>query len=174
VQHVAQTDKLVIAAEKAQEELGEGPCLSVIWRQETYKIADMASETRWPRFSSKALALGIQSMLCFRLFADGDLGALNLYSREPNAFTDESEHIGVLFASHAAIALKGAQQEDQIAGILRTRDLIGQAKGVLMERHRIDGQSAFAILLDASQKTNVKLSEVARYVAGSTVDERAS
>jgi ANTAR domain len=44
------------------------------------------------------------------------------------------------------------------------RDLIGQAKGILMERHRITADAAFALLAEASQHKNVKLTEVAAHL----------
>ncbi len=164
VESVAATDQLVIDADKAQQEEDEGPCLSVIWRRATFKIDDMEAETRWPRFTRRALDLGVRSMLSFRLFADGDLGALNLFSRAAHSFDDESLHVGLLFATHAAIALKGAQQERQLSETLQTRDLIGQAKGILMERHDTDAHSAFKMLVTTSQNANVKLVEVARFL----------
>jgi transcriptional regulator with GAF, ATPase, and Fis domain len=168
IESVARTDLLMVEADKAQEETGEGPRLSVIWKQATFKIDDMETETRWPRFSKRALGLGVRSMLSFQLFVDEDsLGALNLLSKSPAAFGAESEHIGLLFASHAAIALRSAQQARQLAETLSTRDLIGQAKGILMERHHIDGHDAFQMLIRASQNANVKLAEVARYISQS-------
>jgi GAF domain-containing protein len=166
IESVARTDSLVVDSDKAQEETGEGPCLSVIWRRATFKIDDMESETRWPRFSQRAVALGVRSMLSFQLFVENDnLGALNLLSRSTFAFDAESEHVGLLFAAHAAIALRGAQQATQLEEILGTRDLIGQAKGILMERHHIDANEAFEMLIRASQNSNIKLAEVARYIS---------
>ena len=124
----------------------------------------METETRWPRFTRRAFDLGVRSMLSFQLFTDDSLGALNLFSRESHAFTAESEHVGTLFASHAAIALRGAQQEKQLNETLVTRDLIGQAKGILMERHQIDGHTAFEMLVKASQNSNTKLIDVATFL----------
>jgi hypothetical protein len=100
--------------------------------------------------------------LSFQLYVQGDnLGALNLYSREPNSFDEESEHVGVLFAAHAALAYSAAQTEAQLNVAVSTRDLIGQAKGILIERHHITGDRAFAALVRISQDTNRKLRDVA-------------
>jgi transcriptional regulator with GAF, ATPase, and Fis domain len=132
----AWTDELVRATDTAQYETGQGPCLKTIAVQQTVRVSDMASDDRWPEFAKRAVRLGVGSMLSFQLYVVGDnLGALNLYSREPAAFDDESEHVGLLFASHAAVAMAGAQRNEQLNRALGTRDLIGQAKGILMERH---------------------------------------
>jgi len=105
-------------------------------------------------------------MLSFQLYVEGDnLGALNLYSREPNAFDDESEHIGLLFASHAAVAFADAQKLDQLNSAVETRDLIGQAKGILMERYQISAEQAFRVLTRVSQQRNRKLRDLAAELA---------
>ncbi|HYP46035.1 MAG TPA: GAF and ANTAR domain-containing protein [Propionibacteriaceae bacterium] len=145
-----------------QAEVGEGPCLDAVFTQRLVRVPDMSKEQRWPRFAGRAAEAGAASMLSLRLWVEGDnLGALNLYSRKPHAFDDESEEVGLLFASHAAVALAGAQKQDQLAASMATRDLIGQAKGMLMERYQIDAQRAFAVMVRVSQDSNRKLRDVA-------------
>jgi putative methionine-R-sulfoxide reductase with GAF domain len=149
-----------------QAETGEGPCLDATYEQRVVQVPDMRSETRWPHFARRAAEAGAASMLSFQLWVDGDnLGALNLYGREPNAFGEESVQIGLLFVSHAAVAMAGAQKQDQLLSGLDARDLIGQAKGILMERYKVDAQKAFALLVRASQHTNRKLRDVAAELA---------
>jgi AmiR/NasT family two-component response regulator len=46
------------------------------------------------------------------------------------------------------------------------RDVIGQAKGILMERHGIGAEDAFQRLVKISQDTNTKLHEIAAMVTG--------
>ncbi|HEV2088819.1 MAG TPA: GAF and ANTAR domain-containing protein, partial [Cryptosporangiaceae bacterium] len=158
----AATDPTVEAVDQAQYETGEGPCLDALYEHRTIRLPDMAAEARWPKFTARIAGLGVHSMLSFQLFVAGDnLGALNLYARTENAFDDESDHIGLLFASHAAVALAGAQREEQLVAGMHTRDLIGQAKGILMERYKLTGDQAFALLIRSSQTLNVKLREVA-------------
>lgn len=121
---------------------------------------------RWPEFAARAHALGARSMLAIQLYVtDEDLGALNLHSTRLDAFTDESEQVGLLFAAHAAVAMIGAQQQEQLQTAISSRDLIGQAKGILMERYKIGAQEAFQLLVLASQTTNIKLLDVAEYLA---------
>ncbi len=101
-------------------------------------------------------------MLSFQLYVEGDnLGALNLYSRQPGSFDDESEHVGLLFASHAAIAASGARKQAGLAHSVATRQVIGQAQGILMEPHKITADQAFTLLVRVSQQRNTKLRELA-------------
>jgi GAF domain-containing protein len=145
-----------------QEETGEGPCLDATYEHQTVRVSDMAHEARWPKFSARALELGAASMLSFQLYVEGDkLGALNLYSRHPNSFDDDSEHIGLLFASHAAIAFADAEKVRHLRIAVSRRDLIGQAKGILMERYKIRADQAFSLLVRVSQDNNCKLYDVA-------------
>lgn len=145
-----------------QQRLGEGPCLDAIYEHETVRIDDIGSEDRWPRFSAEAPGLGMHSMLSFQLFVRGStLGALNLYAREPHAFDEESESVGLVFASHGAIALAGAQAEEHLRAAIASRDLIGQAKGILMERFKVTADDAFQLLALTSSRTNRKLVDIA-------------
>ncbi|MGI3781870.1 MAG: GAF and ANTAR domain-containing protein [Janthinobacterium lividum] len=145
-----------------QTEVGQGPCVDAAFRQRTVRVPDMSAERRWPEFARKAHDLGVGSMLAFQLFVVGDnLGALNLFSRAPDAFGDASEQIGLLFASLAAVALAEARKDDQLAEAVDTRDLIGQAKGLLMERYSIDAEQAFTVLWRISQTSQRKLHDLA-------------
>jgi GAF domain-containing protein len=151
-----------------QTEVGEGPCLDAVFEQRVVRVPDLTDETRWPRFADRAAAAGVGSMLSFQLWVEGDnLGALNLYARRPYAFDEESEQIGLLFVSHAAVAMADARTQDQLRQAVDARDLIGQAKGILMERYDIDSIRAFALLVQTSQHTNKKLRDVAAELASS-------
>ncbi|HWG98178.1 MAG TPA: GAF and ANTAR domain-containing protein [Pilimelia sp.] len=165
VRTVAGTDDLVYRVDQAQYDTGQGPCLDALYHQRTVRLADMASESRWPDFTHRAAGLGVRSMLSFQLYVEhDDLGALNLYAADAHAFDDESEQVGLLFATHAAIAMAGAQKEEQLTRAMAVRDVIGQAKGILVERHKITGDQAFRLLITASQTTNTRLVEVAAYL----------
>lgn len=149
-----------------QEEVRQGPCMDSAFDEVTVLVPDLRKEDRWPEFSRGAIRLGVASMLSFQLWVEGDnLGALNLMSRTPEAFDEESEHIGLLVAAHAAMAFSDTQKMDQLQDALTSRDLIGQAKGILMERYKIKAQQAFIVLTRASTTTNLKLSKVAEHLA---------
>ena len=162
IRTVATTGDLPCDVDQAQYEAGQGPCLTSLYQERIVSVPDVARDGRWPVFAAKATELEVASMLSFQLFVENDdLGALNLYSGEVNAFPDESEHVGSLFAGHAAIALASAQERKQLQAAVQTRDLIGQAKGILMERHQITADQAFAVLTRASQHTNTRLRDIA-------------
>lgn len=164
----AASDDVPGKVDAIQYEVGEGPCLDAIRDHEVFETGDLGREDRWPHFAIRAQReTGITSMLCFRLFVAGDtLGALNLYSKAAHAFGDESRTVGLVFAAHAAVALSSAIHDEQMEEALQSRDLIGQAKGILMAREGITADQAFDMLRRASQRLNVKL----RDVAGSIVN----
>lgn len=159
----AATADVVTAIDRVQYETGQGPCMQAIREHETVRVLDMTTESRWPDFLGRAVRLGVRGMLSFQLYVQRDnLGSLNLYADEPHAFTDESEYVGLLFASHAAVAMIGAKQRQHKDQALLMRDLIGQAKGILMERHHVTADQAFSLMVEASQRTNTRLAEIAQ------------
>ena len=162
VRTLAATDDLPRAVDQAQYETGQGPCLDTLYEQRTARIPEMAAEERWPAFAARAQELGVGSMLSVQLFVRGtDLGALNVFSAGVEALGEESEHVALLFASHAAVAMASAQEKKQLQSAIEFRDLIGQAKGMLMERFTITGEQAFRVLTRVSQHSNRKLRDVA-------------
>jgi GAF domain-containing protein len=162
----ASTGELSQRVDEMQNRLRQGPCLDAIWERETVRIEDMRVEERWPLYAAEAVELGVLSSLSFQLFVTGDnLGALNLYAGRPHAFTEESEDVGLVFAAHAAVALAGARHEFNLQRAASTRDLIGQAKGILMERFKLTAVQAFTVLSRTSQQTNRKLIDIAGELA---------
>ena len=161
----APSDGLVAELDQLQTDLSEGPCLSALRDHHTVHIDDMAGETRWPRFVRAANERGIRSLLAFQLFVrDENLGALNLYSDGVAAFTDESVIVGELLAQHAAVAMVGATEKAQFHTALASRDVIGQAKGILMHRDQLTAFQAFELLVRTSQNANMKVIHIARWV----------
>jgi GAF domain-containing protein len=150
----------------AQYATDEGPCLEAIREHETVLMDDLETETRWPAYREAALALGVRSMISFRLFVLEDtMGALDFYSGAPHTFARRAQLLGEVFASHAAVALKSAISETGLRAALDTRDVIGQAKGVLMERERLGPDEAFARLQRLSQDHHRPLREIAEDLA---------
>ena len=163
VESPAFTSERAAVIDRIQQEVGEGPLLSDVWDQEVISCADLATETRWGDWAPRASKeTGIQSMLCFRMFAQKNrLGALCLYSTLPNAFVYADVESGISLAAHTAIAVIVAQNDETKDIALDSRSLIGQATGIAMERYGIDAVRAFAVLKRISQDSNVKLHEVA-------------
>lgn len=168
---VAATSDLVKRLNDIEHELDEGPCVQAVLERRTYRIDDMSRDTRWRRFAAAAEAQGIRSMLGYRLFtSDRTLGALDLYSTKTNAFDADAEVVGELFAAHAAIALIGSSQKTEWRRALSSRDTIGMAKGILMQRDNITAEQAFTLLIATSQRQNIKVHDLATWLVGSTED----
>ncbi|MGY1666028.1 GAF and ANTAR domain-containing protein [Geodermatophilus sp. SYSU D00696] len=162
----AASDDRAERADHLQYDLEEGPCLDAIWEQETFQIDDMTAEERYPRWTrAVAEQTGIRSSLSLQLFTDAEqnsLGALNLYSPEPSAFDAETRGEALAFAAQAAVALRSAQIEENLRSGMATRNLIGMAQGIVMERLRLTPDQAFGVLSRLSQESNTKLRDVAR------------
>jgi transcriptional regulator with GAF, ATPase, and Fis domain len=166
------TGGLVREIDKHQYATGEGPCLTAALQHEPIvRSDDLSTDSRWPRFAPAAVSLGVRSMLSFQLYTDSGtgehdtIGALNIYAAEPDSFSDDSVHIGTLLAAHAAVAAAAAAKNTNLRIALQTRDTIGQAKGILMERYKITGDQAFDLLIAASQRTHRKLKDIAADLA---------
>jgi GAF domain-containing protein len=161
----AYSSRVAYDSDQAQYSTNEGPCLEAIREHHTVIIDDLETDERWPRYREAALALGVRSMISFRLFLLGDtMGALDFYSSRPHAFDERSQLLGQVFASHAAVALKAAISEAGSEAALRSRDVIGQAKGVLMAQERLTAAEAFERLRQRSQQLNRPVRELAREV----------
>jgi GAF domain-containing protein len=149
--------------DRLQQRLGDGPCVHAAKHQSVFRIEDTRQDERWPQFCAEAARLNVRSMLCVPLWVDErGLGALSLYADQAAAFSDLHERVTILLATFAALALAEAQRADQMHDALASRDVIGQAKGILMERHGVAADAAFGVLSRVSQAENMKLAEIAR------------
>lgn len=165
VETPAATDPLVEVVDSLQYQLGEGPCLSAIWVDETYVISDMTTEARWPRWATQASRLGIRSVLSVRLATPADvIGGLNLYSSQLNSYTENSIDVAHMYALHAATALEVSSEVDGLRSALQSRHTIGIAQGILMKRYNLDVDGSFALLKRLSQDENRKLRDVAAQI----------
>ena len=152
-----------VVLDQIQQRHREGPCLESAWEKKTIHLADLETDFRFPKYRKDALAeTPIRSVMAFQLFiADRTMGALNVYAEEPNAFDDESEEVGLIFATHSAVAWNSARRDEQLRQALQSRDAIGQAKGMIMERYGIGPIQAFEMLRKLSQDSNVPLTRIA-------------
>ena len=162
----ARTSDLVARIDQLQHDAGDGPCLTSLRDETTVRSDDLRTETRWPKFAAAAAELGIVSMLAVQLFVEGDnLGALNLFAEHAAAFDTADENIGLLLAAHAAVALVDLRKIDNLQLALGSRDLIGQAKGILMERFKVNASQAFGMLVAVSQRTHRRVNDIAEQLA---------
>jgi GAF domain-containing protein len=164
----AQTDPIVIETDSLQQRTGQGPCLDAISHRMVFYAEDLRSDLRWPLFSSQAADAGVRSVLALPLSADVQLGAVNLYARYPIAFGVVDRAKAAILASLASLALSVAHSHEdeerravKFQAALSSREVIGEALGILMERERISSDQAFDVLRRASQHLNIKLRAVA-------------
>lgn len=144
---------------------GEGPCLPAVQDASQVVVPDLGTEPRWFRFTPAASACGAVSMLCTPLPAGGaTYGALMLISGQLGAFDDDSAALAAVFAAHAALALTAAREVRNLTAMADTRDSIGQAKGILMERHHLTADEAFQLLVRTSQTSNTKLRDLSDHL----------
>jgi GAF domain-containing protein len=151
--------------DELQQREGEGPCLSAAKDQEVVRLEDIAAEQRWPLFAAEATEAGVRSMLCLPLHVDSTtLGTLSLYADTPHAFKDSAEPVARVLAVLAAITLAESRGRLNLERALVSRDLIGQAKGIIMHARKVTAEDAFALLVRRSQETNTRLVQVAEAV----------
>ncbi|ADB32909.1 ANTAR domain protein with unknown sensor [Kribbella flavida DSM 17836] len=136
-------------------DLGEGPSLDALASRQTVRAARLADDERWPRFAVPVLELGVTGVLCLPLYVDDrTLGVLNLYTLDPDGFTAEDEQAGQALAIQAAVAYAWAQRTEQLLTAVETRDLIGEAVGLLMERYSIGADRALGMLRQCAHQSD--------------------
>jgi GAF domain-containing protein len=162
---LAATSDLPHQLDELQVKYKEGPCVDAALDELIARTDDFRDDHRWPRYSPAVVEIGVLSGLSFKLYtSDRTAGALNLFSFKPSAFDAEAETIGAVLAAHAAAAILASRQEQQLESALSTRDRIGQAKGIIMERYGVDDVRAFEMLRRLSQDSNTKLVDIAQRV----------
>ena len=179
---MAASSSLVEQADALQYQVDAGPCLTSIHDEVSVRVDDLSTETRWPDWTRQVAEVGVRSMLSVPLIAAGDcIGAIKVYSTEPATFDDRAKHLLELFALQAAILLGNTQTladahrtNLQLSEALETRDIIGQAKGIILAQGAADDAAAFAILVAASQNANTKLSALARNLVDAVTERNAS
>ena len=163
--------------DQAQYDADEGPCLDAVTSPMVVAAPSYPDE-RWPRLGSAPPDHGMQSSVSYQLAwsnregAEAGTGSLNIYGLTPDAFDEPDMEIGAILAAHASLAARAVgerasleQLDRHLEEALLSRDVIGQAKGILMERLKTTPEQAFEILKNSSQRLNLKLREVARNIA---------
>jgi hypothetical protein len=167
----AATDELSRRLDALQYELDEGPCIEAMQKPGLVEVPHLRHEQRWPRYVRQAVEQGITAQLSIMLYLDSDhttLGGLNLYSTWVEAINADARAMAELFATQAAVALGSNRHRVNLNEGLASRQLVGQAIGIVMERYRLDERSAFQYLVRTSSTTNTKLRQVAQALVDST------
>ncbi len=173
---VAASDQTISDMDVSQYATGEGPCVDASVKGRWFHAESLDTETRWPAFTPRALALGINAILSSPLLAeDRPVGALNIYSRTSMAFAPKDQELASVFAAEASLVLTSAGVDVTDAQLsarrdeaLATRRLIAQAEGVIMEREGVEADGAYSVLCDASRRSNRPFRECAEDVVSST------
>lgn len=154
-----------------QRQVGEGPCLSAAWTHHTIVIEDLATEQRWPRFCAAALnRTPVRSVLSIRLHAGQDIAALNFQAHSPGVFDEELVELGLHHAAHTMAAWNLMDRDRHIRSDLASREAIGQANGILMERFAINAVTAFEVLRTLSQRSEMTLADIAARIGADVTD----
>jgi anti-anti-sigma factor len=178
---VAASDQTVSDMDADQYLTGEGPCVDASIQGRWFHAESLNEENRWPAFTPRAQALGINSILSSPLLAENrPVGALNIYSRRSEAFAPKEQKLASVFATEASIILTNAgvdvtddQLSQRMDEVLRVRQVIALAQGVIMEREGLGEDGAYTVLRNFSQTTNRTLHELAEEVANSTFKSQA-
>lgn len=162
---VTPTDPIMTELDAVQQKVGQGPCLEAVINDSVIRSHNLASDERWPLFASHAVQRGVHSVLSYQLYTHAQgAGALNLFGRAPTTFDLNAETVGAMLATQAAIAIIADQRSHQFESALASRDLIGQAKGIIMERYNLDAVAAFDMIRQLSQDQNVKAAHIAQKI----------
>ena len=165
---------IAAACDDAQNETGEGPCLTALETATPTFVSDTTTESRWPGFIDRIRFLPVRSILAVPLATPRPgAAALNLYAVEPAAFDTTDETLALALTTHAGIALMHSELERNLRDGLATREGIGRAVGILMERHRMTASQAFDLLVYTSQRANRKLRDVAQWIVETGQDPSA-
>jgi GAF domain-containing protein len=162
VETAAATDPLVAELDQFHATCGQGPGMESM-NEPIVRVADTRYDLRWEKWARCLEERGVRSVLTARLTSGTtDLGTLNLFHSEPEAFDSDDEAIAAILARHAGVALATARRAENLWLAIDARKLVGQAQGILMERFDLSADQAFAVLLRYSQNKNIKLRDVAQ------------
>jgi GAF domain-containing protein len=164
LESVAATGAVARTFDRLQDELQEGPCRDSLWNQHAVRVEDYTKETQWSKFVAALIEqTPVRSSLSIQLYTnENELGTLNLCSEQAAAFTPDVEDVAVALAAQAAVGLAAARNSDELRSAVASRDIIGQAKGIIIERHNISSPEAFILLAKLSQTENTPVYEIAR------------
>lgn len=163
---VAASDDVAALADQRQYDLDEGPCVECGRQRVVMRTPRLDEDRRWPRWGPWASAeLGLHSVVSLHLFISvHSYGVLSLYSNRPAAFTAEDEAAARLLSGHAAAAIAASQSLETVS---RSRKVVHEAQGILMQRFGIGSDVAFAILERITDEENSRLRLVAENVVRS-------
>jgi hypothetical protein len=148
--------------------LGDGPAVAAVRARGTALVADdLATDARWPHLRVAHERYGLTSVVTVAASLPTVTRTLVLswYGSSRAAFSGpDAARRALLSAAHASAAVDRAVHEDHLQAAIAHRQLIGEAVGIVAVRESLTRDAAFALLARQSQRTNLKLVELARNV----------
>ena len=171
---VGATDAKVLDADNLQYSLGEGPCLSSWAMNRSIIIDDTTTDVRWKKWATAAAEAGVRSCLSVPLVRGAiTIGAMKVYAGSPEAFSADDQRLLVSLAKSAAALLGHVQASDtpqrishEVNQALHTRDIVGIARGILMERHDLGRDEALTRITALSNSSRIPVKDLATSIAG--------
>lgn len=170
----AATAPIAEEGDRIQYDAEEGPCLSAAGQKSWVYSSSLRRDERWPVASARlADELGVGSILAARMDVGSQrqpvLGVINLYAKSEDAFGEEDQILTLLLASLTSALTHHAQVQTHLQEALITRQTIGEAVGILRGQTGVSGDEAFAMLVTASSRMNVKLRVIAERLTDGTL-----
>jgi GAF domain-containing protein len=113
--------------------------------------------------------LGVASMFSCRLALEAapnaTLGGINMYATKTDAFSEQDQMLAILLSSLGAVVVDASRQQANLRAAIESRQLIGEAIGIMRSQRGMSREDAFAALSKASQRMNVKLRDLAEQIA---------
>ena len=164
------TDECAAALDEIERRCGEGPVATAAWAKPVVRVANLPAEDRWPQYRRRAVdGTPVRSLLCLRLSAEQKgAGVLSLHADRADAFGTVALQAATVYSAYAALSWRLVCRDEQFKSALASRDVIGQAKGMIMERYDIDASQAFELMKRLSQDMNMPVAEVARRLTDRT------
>ncbi|MDQ0734099.1 GAF and ANTAR domain-containing protein [Arthrobacter agilis] len=161
--------------DEVQYQFDDGPCLRAARDGQVYLVTDFRNESRFGEYTKAIVDHGIRSALGVPIPLDGLAAAgLDLYSPQPDAFSEEAIAEAVGFAREASKSLRMAVRVahltdtgEHLKAAMSSRTIIDVAAGIIMGQNRCSHDAAMTILKAASSGRNRKLADVAAAVVTS-------
>jgi ANTAR domain-containing protein/GAF domain-containing protein len=166
---LAATSPLATDMAQLQRRHRQGPGLDAADGETMVLSNDLRAERRWPTYAAAAVKAGVLAALSFQLHTPQQQdptrrAVLTLVSHLPDTFNREAQTVAAILAAHAATASIAHDRGAQFQSALATRDAIGQAKGMIMERFDVDAAHAFGLMKKLSQDSNIRVVDVAAQI----------
>ena len=170
IQTLAATSPIAVRADQLQYDLRQGPSLETASSGPVVQIDELSTDLRWPAYAPQAASvLGLGSQLANRFRVEPHArGSLNLYADQPYMIDLDTRQLAAMFAALVGVAIAWARQDESMRQAVRSHSTIGQAIGIVMERHQLDPDRAFSYLVRISQATNTKARTIAEQIISTT------